>query len=174
MVTDLSTKFTRADYERLPEDFRVELIDGELCKEPSPRFGHQEIVKRVLFALHGLVEDWRLQIAPLDVCIDDWNVLQPDVLVLAAQGRPAPDEWVETPPLLVVEVLSPSTADRDRIRKRSIYLAFGVREVWLVDPGARTIEVWTIEGSRTAGPGEAIASRALPGFSLDVDPLYRL
>jgi Uma2 family endonuclease len=174
MVTDLSTKFTRTDYEKLPEGLRAELIDGELCKEPSPRFGHQEIAKRILFALSGHVEAWRLQMAPLDVHIDNWNILQPDVLVLAEHGRPAPDEWVEVPPLLVVEVLSPSTAARDRLQKLRIYLGAGVKEVWLVDPGSETIEVWTVGGSRKAGSGERVSSHAVSGFEVDVDELLSI
>ena len=173
-MTDLSTKFTRADYERLPEGLRVELIDGELCKEPSPRFGHQEIAKRIFRLLDGLVDDWRVQYAPLDVCIDEWNVLQSDVLVLAEHGRPAPDEWVEVPPVLVVEVLSQSTADRDRIRKRRIYLGAGVKEVWLVDPESETIEIWTIGGCRKSESGERARSHVVPGFEVDVDELIRL
>jgi Uma2 family endonuclease len=69
-------------------------------------------------------------------------------------------------PLLVVEVLSPSTVRRDRDRKTGIYLRAGVREVWLVDPDAGTVEVHTEGGvERQAGESRA-SSVVLPGFTL--------
>jgi Uma2 family endonuclease len=102
----------------------------------------------------------------MDVFVDDWNVLQPDVLVIRPEVLAEADTEGPGIPLLVVEVLSPSTARRDRSRKTRIYLRAAVCEVWLVDPSARTIELHTTAGvERFAGEARA-ASAAIPGFTL--------
>lgn len=82
-------EFTRADYEKLPEDLCAELIDGVLVKEPSPSFEHQELSKRIFLVLDQAVGGWRAQFGPLDVHIDEHNVLEPDLLVLREDSRPA-------------------------------------------------------------------------------------
>jgi len=96
------------------------------------------------------------------VGIDEWNVYQPDVLVL----RTPPSFEVHDVgiPLLAIEVLSPSTARRDRGVKRRRLLAAGVEEVWIVDPVAKTVEVFDRAGSRSATGNESLYSSAVPGF----------
>jgi Uma2 family endonuclease len=163
-------RFTRADYEKLPEGYPVELIDGELVKEPSPTYGHQDIVSYVLTEVYRVVGRGRAVTSPIDLFIDEYNVLQPDVLVL--EEPLGPRALRATLPLLVVEVLSPSTSFRDRQVKRRIYLDAGVAEVWLVDQETESIEVHVSGGSRSAGPGETAHSKALPGFALTPDEVF--
>ena len=158
------SKFTQADYLRLPEGFPAQLVDGELVKEPAPTYWHQEIVGRVFVALKRAAPDQPVIVAPADVFIDEWNVLQPDVLMLekgavVRRGEPPPGL-----PVLVVEVLSPWTAMRDRDVKVRTYLRAGIREVWLVDPDRETVEVL---------PSGGETSRVLPGFSLSPVELFR-
>ena len=109
--------------------------------------------------------------APTDVFLDDLNVYQPDVAVfrrpLAARRRHVPL------PLVVFEVLSTSTAGRDRTRKTRGYLRSGVREVWLVDPDTGAVEVRTAEGSRSFGRDDVAESRAIPGFAVTGRELMR-
>jgi Uma2 family endonuclease len=108
--------------------------------------------------------------APFDVWVDDLNVYQPDVVVLR---RPLPhDAPGVRAPLLVVEVLSPSTAQRDREVKRARLLAAGTDEVWLLDAAAQTIEVHSAAGCRVARGDEVLSSRALPGFALVPSTLF--
>jgi Uma2 family endonuclease len=97
----------------------------------------------------------------MDVWIDRHNVLQPDVLVTAAPLPP--DAGRVGVPLLAVEVLSASTAERDRGVKTATYLRAGVAEVWLVDPDAGTVEVRTPRESRATGPSGEVASAVLGG-----------
>src|SRR5262245_23633494 len=116
----VSVRFTRADYELLPEGFPAQLVGGQLVREPAPTYGHMRIGS-VLHALAvSLVGPERALQAPADVGIDDLNVFQPDVLVL----REVPPEHVHEVgiPLLAVEILSPSTARRDRRLKLGKYL----------------------------------------------------
>jgi Uma2 family endonuclease len=162
MVT--TTKFTRADYMALPESYPAELLDGMLVKSPSPTWGHQRIVMEIAVRLRSVVGPQRLVSSPIDVFVDDYNVIQPDVLVTTEPRSVREKEAGE--PLLVVEVLSPSTKRRDRERKPAKYFEAGAKEVWIVDPKARTIEVLTPDGRRSYGEDEEARSEAVPGFAL--------
>ena len=163
-LTDVTeTRFTIRDYERLPEDLRCQLIEGELVKEPSPTFGHQSIVSRLIGLLDRRLVTGSAVPSPIDVVLDDFSVLQPDVAI----WRTAPDkdvQWVPTP-TVVIEVLSPSTEQRDREQKTRLYLSGGVAEVWLIAPATGVIEVHTSEGATTHGPEETVTSAAIPEFS---------
>ena len=108
----------------------------------------------------------RVLFAPADVVVDDYTVLQPDAFVLPEGTRIDDPAAPETTPILVLEVLSPSTASRDRKPKTEAYLRAGVAEVWLVDPASRTVEVVTGDGCRTHGADERAESAALAGFTL--------
>ena len=168
--------YTRAEYDLLPEGFPAQLIEGQLVRDPSPAFGHQRVALAIAEKLKRLVGPQRIGIAPIDIVLDDFNVYQPDVVVFRtpveddAQGE---DVGI---PLLAVEVLSPSTARRDRIVKRTRLLDAGVEEVWLIDRVATLIEVYDRgryrDLPRRVTRSESVASRALPGFALTPDALY--
>ncbi len=161
-----AVRFTRADYDLLPEEMRVELIDGELLKMASPAIRHQEIARRlfVLFLAH--VGEKRVFFGPLTFAIDEHNALVPDVLVLRESEIPGIDAKDIKRALVLAEVLSPSTASRDRNIKVAKYRAQGVGEVWLLDPKKETVEVHSRRGVRTASGLETIPSRALPRLQL--------
>jgi Uma2 family endonuclease len=168
MVTTREAKFTRGDYMLLPEGLRAELLDGVLVKEPGPTGWHQYLVGKIHHQLAGLVGLDRTVVSPIDVFVDDHNVLQPDILVLAESDAIRRGDRAVAVPILVIEVLSPATANRDRDPKVGIYLRAGVREVWLVDPETAGVEVWGSEGVESFAVGDTPASRAVPGFSLDL------
>ena len=164
-------RFTRAEYQALPEGFPCELVEGELVKEPSPEYHHQRVELKIVSRLVALIGDERVVIAPADVELDEWNVLQPDVAVFDA---PLDPHTRRLPiPAVVFEVLSPSTARRDRVRKTRLYLAAGVREVWLVQPSSGAVEVHTPDGVAKHAPHEEVASSALPGFRVTGAALVR-
>jgi Uma2 family endonuclease len=173
MVTTVPSKHTRADYMRLPEGYPAQLVDGCIVKEPSPTIWHQWIVRRLLFAFQRHVGEERILPSPLDLFLDDENIFQPDVLVFERPLRVRPEDREVEMPVLVAEVLSPSTAARDRGVKTDRYIASGVREVWLVDPREGTIEVVSAGGSRLAVAGEVARSDAVPGFAIEVDRLFK-
>ena len=110
--------------------------------------------------------------APSDVVLDEFNVYQPDVLVL--RSIPRWDVRDVGIPLLAVEILSPSTERRDREVKRKRLLDAGVAEVWLVDPDTRTIEVDDASGRRRASGDDTLSSSAVPGFELTPSVLFKV
>lgn len=159
-------RFTLADYMALPEGMRVELVEGELLKMANPTVRHQRIVARLLLALTRLLGVERVLVGPVGVIIDDFNGFQPDLVVVAADALPDDAAREVGTPLVVVEVLSPSTTARDRKVKARHYLGKGVAELWLVDGEARSVEVRTTSG--TATMTELLKSAVLPegGFPL--------
>ncbi len=144
------TRWTYAEYARLPSEgsTRYEVIAGELVVTPSPSLRHQRISMELATRLHGFVREHGLGDvfhAPLDVLLAEGDYLEPDLVFVRADHRGYfTDRGIEGPPDLVVEILSPSTATRDRGLKLERYRHFGVPEYWVVDPDARAIEVWCL------------------------------
>ena len=113
--------------------------------------------------------------APLDVLFAEGDYLQPDILfVRSDRTHLMTDRGVEGPPDLVVEVLSPSTASRDRGMKLERYRFYGVPEYWIIDPDERTMEVWDL-AKRASEPtvhGPAETFQWTPeegGWTLEID-----
>lgn len=138
-----------AEFARLPDDGnRYEVIDGELCVTPAPNPIHTRIAFKLASLLEAFVALHRLgwvTPAPVDVLLGDDDYVQPDVVfVRRERGVDITERGIEVPPDLVVEVLSPSTAFRDRGVKRERYAAFGVPEYWIIDPVAHRAEVYRL------------------------------
>lgn len=165
----------------LPEtNLPTELWDGELVMSPAPSFFHQEIVARFYKLLDAWVEQHRLgkaALAPLDMVLAPHRAVQPDVIYIARERLGIIGERVMGAADLVAEVLSPGTRRRDRLDKRDLYEQHGVKEFWLIDPEAQTVEVLFLERGeyQLAGrwqPGERAASRLLQGFDIPVQELF--
>jgi len=168
--------FTRSDLAQLPEDCRAELIEGDLVMPPAPDGSHQLLVMRLAERLrnHLGADRDRVLVAPCDVELDDRNVLQPDVLLLPEGTRPALHPWRPPCPIWVAEIVSPSSATRDRGVKLRVYARFGIREAWLVDQFARAVEVHDLAaGAATVfAEGRQARSAVVSGLVLDVAALF--
>lgn len=162
---------TYHDYAALPDDGRrYELHDGALSVTPSPGTRHQRISANLGDMLRAYVKERGLGevlYAPLDVILSETTVVQPDLVWIDASRRGLVTErGVEGPPALVVEILSPSSRTIDRVTKPHLYARHGVPHLWLVDPEARVVEAFALEGGRyvlleqAVGPGP----RGLPPF----------
>jgi len=131
----------------LPEDGkRYETVHGELLVTPSPRLWHQVVLGRVNFAIAQYLEENRigqLLSSPADISWGPDILVQPDLFVVELSEARSLD-WTKLKTLLlVIEVLSPSTARYDRFTKRRLYQEVGIPVYWIVDPEAKAIEVWT-------------------------------
>ncbi len=165
----VQTRMTAAEFLALPEtNLPMALIDGEVIMSPSPTGPHQFLLFDVAKLIDRLIPNGRVVIAPMDVHLDELNVVQPDIMWIAEGSncilvemkhfRGAPD--------LVVEVLSPGTARLDRKDKFHLYEKFGVREYWMVDPAEKLLEVWNRAEGRFSrldvfGPDEKFTSPLL-------------
>jgi Uma2 family endonuclease len=115
-------------------------------------------------------------IGPLDMVLTALSVTQPDVVFISNERLGIIKERLMGAADLVVEVLSPGSRQRDRINKRDLYEQHGVREYWLIDPEAKTVEVLHLESGtyQLVGrwhPGERAQSRLLKGFEVPVSAL---
>jgi Uma2 family endonuclease len=132
----------------LPEDgLRHELLDGEHVVTPAPAFAHQRVLGRIWYILRADVEhrdDLDALSSPADIHLGPRTLVQPDLFIVTIDpDRRSDIPWKDVPtPLLAVEILSPSTAARDRGTKRRLYLEAGVEEYWIVDIDAKLIERW--------------------------------
>jgi Uma2 family endonuclease len=181
-----SPRMTYQDLLRLPDDLlRHELIDGEHFMSPAPAVKHQRIVvnlTRILSTFvraHGLGE---VLVGPVDVLFSEHDVVEPDVLYVAASHEDRLRErYIAGAPDLVIEVLSPSTRGYDRIKKRRLYEAQGVPEYWIVDPAAETVEVYRAASlggelaryaSLSRAAGDTLETPLLPGLRISLGEVF--
>ena len=174
-------KFTYEDYRNAPEDKRYELLDGDLVVTPAPGTAHQRASRKLTMLLGqsiNLTAAGEIFAAPFDVVLSDTDVVQPDLLFVSKErAHIITDENVQGAPDLVVEILSPSTAERDLTFKRSLYARHGVKEFWLVDTDAKTVTVLLRDpqGFGTigvCGEGQTLDSPTLTGFTINPAEIF--
>ena len=141
---------TAEDYRRMPgETPRYQLIEGRLHLSPAPNRFHQKIVGRIYFLIQQYLEDHpvgEVYISPFDVYLTDINVFQPDVIyVTNSQTVILTDAGAEGPPDIAIEVLSKRTSSIDLGPKRKIYANTGVKELWILNPEAHTVDVYELQ-----------------------------
>lgn len=148
-------EFTAADLEAMPDDGnRYEIIDGALIVTPSPITRHQVVVANLHLALRPACPDTlRVLFAPYDVKLSEITVLQPDLLVAEKAAFTAKN--LPGPPLLAIEILSPSTRHIDLGLKRSRYEAAGCPSYWVVDPEVPSIIAWELREGQYVVAGSA-------------------
>jgi Uma2 family endonuclease len=171
----LSRPWSRAEVLALPTDSnRYELVDGELLVTPSPRRVHQIAVFEMARILDNYVRAHRIgfaNLSPADLDLRAGQLLQPDFFVSAPVGGRRGREWSEIGiPLLVGEVMSPSSARYDKVTKRLRYQRSGVPTYWLVDLDGRVVEVWTPGDDRPAIIADILSWRPDPSAApLEID-----
>jgi len=172
---------TYDDYAALPDEGkRYELIGGELWEMPSPSWNHQMVLSRLNKVLDRFVSARELGavvFAPFDIRLSPNVVVQPDI-VYVSTGRLASvaPQFLMGAPDLLVEVLSPSTRDRDLGVKLRLYADARVREVWFADlepPDLRILAMGD-DGDYVPVPpvGGAVQSVVLPGLRVDIAALF--
>ena len=181
-------RYTYNDYLHTPDNGkRWEIIDGVPYMMSVPNIRHQSISGKMFYRLYGFLEGTRCSVfyAPFDVRIplhdekdeDVINVVQPDLTVYCNDlgtdekgGIAAPD--------IVIEILSPSTAKMDRLRKFKLYEQAGVKEYWIVDGASGFVEVYIHDGNKFlrnayCDEGDIIKSTVLEGFEITIDDIFK-
>jgi Uma2 family endonuclease len=171
---------TYEDYAAFPDDgIRREIVGGEVYELNAPTTRHQRLVLALARKLadhvdaHGLGEVF---VSPLDVLLDEHDIVQPDIVFVAAtHAGIVTDPNLKGIPDLLIEVVSDPR--HDRIRKRDLYARAGVTEYWIVDPDADRIEIYRLRPDgypkpEILEPGDELRSAVLPGFGLDLTELF--
>jgi Uma2 family endonuclease len=180
------TRLTYDDLAAMPDDgLRHEIIDGVHYVTPAP-LRHQKLLGRFYLAVAKHLEDHpefgEVFMAPLDTVFTKWDVVEPDMLFVAADQRHIMTEPnIQGAPALVVEILSPGTKKRDLGVKRQLFDRGGVREYWVIDPSANTVAVHrrTDDGvlapsvTLSAGDEDVLATSWIPGLAIPLARLFR-
>ncbi|MGZ3873643.1 MAG: Uma2 family endonuclease [Mucilaginibacter sp.] len=166
----------------LEEGAPFQLINYELIMSPSPIPLHQVISARIIQAIANFLDDKNnhgfLVSAPMDVKLDEGNVLQPDILYIAEDRKEEIiKDCIEGAPDLIIEILSPSNAYYDLRQKKDIYEKYGVKEYIILDPIAQNADLYALKDRayylhQKAQKSEQLLSLILPGLSFDLNKIF--
>jgi Uma2 family endonuclease len=186
--------YTYADYLEWGEDLRAEIIGGQVYMMSTPLTVHQRISGELFFLLKSFLRGKPCEVfaAPFGVRLfpqadlGDDTVVEPDIVVVCDPSK-LDERGCNGPPDLIIEILSPSTAQRDRLIKFNRYLEAGVREYWIVDPDTRSVQVHILDHGRftTSAYGIVAAedkdavyisdkapAAVLPGLAVDLKTIF--
>ena len=184
---DLSKSYTYADYLKWRFNERLELIKGKIFKmSPAPSALHQRIVAEVTGELYYHLKGKPCGVypAPFDVrlsrTVNDaqvTTVLQPDVCVICDPAKIDARGAIGAPDI-VVEILSPGNNKKELQNKYEVYEEAGVTEYWIIQPTERTFMKYTLinssyQPSKLLTGGDLVTTNILPGFSLDLEELFK-
>lgn len=179
--------YTYEDILNWPGDERVELIDGIVYRINSPGRKHQWIGGELFAQLHDYLKNKTCEVyyAPYEVRLfakkgdSPRNVdtmVEPDLIVVCDPDK-LDDNCCFGAPDLIIEILSPSTRQHDRLTKLNLYQRAGVREYWIVDPEEKTVIVMTLEDGEHYAPTAYSASAVVPvgvleDCRIDLKPVF--
>ncbi len=195
-VIENARRITVAEFRAMEFDdddtFFYELLNGELVQKSAPNPFHQRISGNISFAMRSFVSEHQLGeifYAPIDVFLDEYNMLQPDVLFIANDKKQLVTiDGIMGAPNLVVEIISPGTMKRDRGGKMRVYERCGVQEYWIVDVRTRSVEVYVniesngrfdytlqevyVEDERNPNSPRVVASTVLTALALPLEQVF--
>src|ERR1044072_2604533 len=182
MLRTAPRPLTVHDYRELPEGPPYsQLIEGDLIMSPSPDLFHQDILLNLARIIGNYLEKngvGKLVIAPSDVLLTDLNVYQPDLYFVSnARKSIFSHQGAEGAPDLVVEILSPKSARFDKGIKREVYARTGVKELWIIDPVLRQVQLYHLVESAdvpaaTLGEESHLESVLLPGLKIQIESIF--
>lgn len=188
MVSAAIPQFKTWTYDELValnDETRWEGYDGELFEMSSPTVMHQKIIGRLYRSLMAWVDEngGQVHLSPIDLLVSQTRFFVPDLCYYTAER--VQNERIErddgrcliAPPDLIVEIISPSTARNDRVRKTRLYAEFGVRNYWIIDPELKTIETFALQDGffvlRAAfAENDILESPLFPGLQTPLETLF--
>lgn len=179
--------YTLADVLSWEEPDRVELIDGAPVMMAPPSRAHQEILTELTRQLANYLEGKQCRVYPAPFAVrlfersgdrpeDVRTLVEPDISVVCDRDK-LDEVGCKGAPDLIIEILSPSSLRHDRLTKYNLYQRAGVREYWIVDPSARSIQSFVLEsGHYTAKdlgtPGDVLKVHMLDGCFIDLSKVF--
>jgi Uma2 family endonuclease len=174
--------YTAQDLEKMPDDGRVyELHNGVLIEVARSKYRQTRLAAWIVYLLTAFVEEHNLGGAVTGAdgtfVLNRYNTRIPDVAYITQQTALNQDEdsFMRGAPDLAVEVVSPSNSPQNMQQRAGEYLAAGAKLVWIVDPDARTVDVYRADGSRTvvSGDGALEGNDVLPGLRLPLTTVFK-
>ena len=137
-------KATIRDIENLPEGKHAELIDGEIFMQSAPLRIHQRLCLRlarhILDRIERVGKPCDVYTAPFAVYLGE-DYVEPDISVICDPSK-LTEKGCSGAPDWIIEILSPSTAMNDYVRKLALYARAGVREYWIVNPDSQSVRIY--------------------------------
>jgi Uma2 family endonuclease len=177
------SEYTYADILEWPETVRAELYNGQVFMMATPDTYHQSISGALTYQFGNFLQDnpkgkvfFRLGVRPAPKSDNsDKTFYEPDLIVVC--DAPKLDKrGCNGAPDLIVEILSPSTAQNDRLKKFNAYLKMGVREYWIVDPDSKTLNINLLDQGRYVSSMYGLSDMApvsiLPGLAIDLKQVF--
>ena len=185
MTTRLEPLLTIADLDAMPQDDgnRYEIIEGELFVSRSPGLTHQIVATNLIILIGIYLKQNPIGIAVTTpgVVLSNYSGVIPDLVFFRHEQRAdiVTGDRLTAAPRLVVEILSPGTANvrRDRIAKLNLYAKHGVPEYWIVDPKKLQLDRYVLRGAslslfESLGIEDHLTSAELPGFSCEIRDVF--
>ncbi len=182
-MSAVEVKYTYQDLRSTPDNGnRYELFEGDMIVSPAPTTPHQNTLLNIALITSGFVRGHDLGkvfVAPCDVYFRDDTVVQPDLFYVSSDRFSIiKEDYVEGPPDLVAEVLSPTSVERDRGYKFKLYAEAGVKEYWVADYEKRMLQVYglTSKGFQLLGEfkgDDEVKSQCIPELRFPVDTLWK-
>jgi len=181
---EIKKRYTYTDYISWPDDERWEIIDGiPYNMSPAPTLNHQRISRRLLYYLEDYFKEKTCEVfdSPVDVMFPEfendkeiYDVVQPDIIVVCDKNKIKDDKGCFGAPDIAIEILSPSTASKDFIKKRMLYEKNKVKQYWIVDPQEKEIYIYKLQNKGKYGDPELYTEAdkiKVNGFEgLEIDP----
>ncbi len=174
------------EYKKLREenDGLIEYIDGLVYMSPSPSTKHQRISAKLMIKIGNFLEGKKCEVfsAPYDIelqkdGLDGTKIVIPDISIICDKNGFTESKYVGVPSL-IVEILSPSNQSHDLITKLNLYMMYGVKEYWIINPMLESITVYILNDcsmfeqfdmKTTTGD---IKSKFLKEFTLDLKEIF--
>ncbi|MEH6944256.1 Uma2 family endonuclease, partial [Bacillus sp. JJ722] len=163
-------------------DELLEYIDGVVYMSPSPSVKHQRISMRLSVQLGSLLmgKECEVLAAPFDVVLSDeennQKVVIPDLSVICDPSGFDEQRYVGVPKL-IIEIVSPSNQAHDLVFKLNLYQKYNVQEYWIINPLQHYVMVYSLNEQKqyeslAFEKTGTITSKAIPGFTLDIDKIF--
>jgi Uma2 family endonuclease len=173
-------KYSYREYQYYPNDgFRHEIIDGEHFMSPAPSTKHQAVSSNLQFQLYSqikLTNRGSVFAAPTDVELATHDIVQPDlIVVMNDQKHIITPKRILGVPKLLVEILSESNPDHDRVLKFEMFARVGVAEYWIVDAEDETLEQWILEDGNFVLLGthhETLRAHCVQDVAINLDTVW--
>lgn len=186
------TKISLEEFYKLRENSEnlLEYIDGIVYMTPSPSTKHQRVSGRLHAKLFNFLEEKECEVfhAPFDIELSrvkdrenlsfDTKVVIPDLTVICDQSKLTENKYAGVPEL-IIEILSPSNQAHDLVVKLNLYMQFGVREYWIVNPILNIVQIYVLNKEGQYQQVDALKekgiaqSEILKGFSMNLEELFR-
>jgi len=188
---DLNKKYTFADYLQWLDDKRREIINGFVkMMTPAPNLLHQQIAYELISVFSKFqkktINNCKIFFAPFDVRgpqngekADDkiYTVVQPDIVIICDKNKLDKRGCIGAPDF-IVEIISPSTAERDMNDKFKLYEQHGVREYWIVFPNEQFVNAYFLQEGKYELTGVFTREDKIPvkifndEFSIDLKDVF--